>query len=149
MEKTRAHCWKHSYAILAFAWLALGLSISAGHAQQEETPLEEPATALVKPTKAPYENEMKRLANVLGSLHYLRNLCGETGNGWREQMESLIVADQIDGTRREQMIAAFNNGYRGFSAVHTTCTPTALAAIDLYMAEGKELTNTILTRFKN
>lgn len=97
----------------------------------------------------PYEEPLRRLATVLGSLHYLRNLCGETGDDWREQMDSLIIADEASGDRREMLIAAFNNGYRSFSATHVQCTPTSIAAIDRFMAEGSALSDDILTRFKN
>ena len=97
----------------------------------------------------PYDASLRRLATVLGSLHYLRNLCGDTGNQWRAQMESLIVADEATGERRERLIAAFNNGYRAFAANHVQCTPVALRASERFTAEGARLTEDILTRFKN
>ena len=37
--------------------------------------------------EAPYDEKFLRLAEVLGAIHRLRNLCGaEEGNKWRDQM---------------------------------------------------------------
>ncbi len=43
--------------------------------------------------EAPFQPRLLRLAEVLGSLHYLRNLCGEEGTQWRDQMQKLIEAE--------------------------------------------------------
>ena len=48
------------------------------------------ASTAVRPafaTEAPFEPGLMRLAEVLGSLHFLRNLCGEKGDQWRVPME--------------------------------------------------------------
>ena len=41
--------------------------------------------------EAPYERQLLRLAEVLGSVHYRRNLCGEAGKDWRERIETLLT----------------------------------------------------------
>src|SRR4051794_19811698 len=58
--------------------------------------------------EAPFEPRLMRLAEVLGSLHYLRNLCGEKGNRWRAQMEKLLEVEKPDDKRRARFIASFN-----------------------------------------
>ncbi len=99
--------------------------------------------------EAPYEPRLMRLAEVLGSLHYLRNLCGETGTQWRDQMEKLITVENPDAQRRARFVASFNRGYRSFDGVYVSCTASATEAISRYMKEGEELTREIATRFGN
>ncbi|MCB1425135.1 MAG: TIGR02301 family protein [Zhengella sp.] len=96
---------------------------------------------------APYDDKMLRLSEVLGSLHYLRNLCGEKGNDWRRQMEAVLEAESPEGERRKRYVAAFNRGYRSYAAIHTTCTDASMAAIESYMKEGEALSREIVVRF--
>lgn len=98
---------------------------------------------------APFEPRLLRLAEVLGSLHYLRNLCGEEGNRWRSEMEKLLVAENPDPSRRERFVASFNRGYRSFDGVYVNCTASATAAIGRYMKEGEALTRDIAARYGN
>lgn len=99
--------------------------------------------------EAPFESRLMRLAEVLGSLHYLRNLCGETGDKWRGQMEKLLAAENPDPTRRAKFIANFNRGYRSFDEIYVNCTPSATEAISRYMKEGEALTREIAGRYGN
>lgn len=96
---------------------------------------------------APYEGKMLRIAEVLGSLHFLRNLCGESSLVWREQMDELIAKENPDEAERLRLISNFNRGYRGYSDTYKRCTPSALAAIDKYLNEGAQLTKEIVSRY--
>lgn len=96
-----------------------------------------------------YTKKLDRLAEILGSLHYLRNLCGEKGDSWRQEMEKLIAAEKPDSARRAELIATFNRGYRTFDSVYSSCTPAAIEAINLYMKEGKSLSEGIVVQFGN
>ncbi|MGE0501360.1 MAG: TIGR02301 family protein [Rhizobiaceae bacterium] len=98
---------------------------------------------------APYEPRLLRLAEVLGSLHYLRNLCGDAGTQWRERMEKLIEVENPDTTRRARFVASFNRGYRSFDGVYVSCTASATEAIGRYMKEGEELSREIAVRYGN
>lgn len=104
-----------------------------------------PAAAM----EAPFEPGLMRLAEVLGSLHFLRNLCGETGSQWRGEMERLIESENPDPERRARFIASFNRGYRSFGASYTHCTVSATEAISRYMKEGETLTRDIASRYGN
>jgi len=99
--------------------------------------------------EAPFEPRLIRLAEVLGSLHYLRNLCGEKGDQWRVQMEKLIAAENPDAGRRARLVASFNRGYRSFDGVYVSCTASAAEAISRYVREGEELTREIVARYGN
>lgn len=96
-----------------------------------------------------YDPELARLATILGSLHYLRNLCGETGNQWRDSMQTIILSDKMQSLRKKRAIAAFNDGYQAFSTSYTQCNPRAIEAIGKFQSEGSTLTTTILTRYKS
>ncbi|MEX0955554.1 MAG: TIGR02301 family protein [Rhizobiaceae bacterium] len=106
-------------------------------------------TARAPAVEAPYEQQLLRLAELFGSLHYLRNLCGETGNDWRGHMETLLVHEEPEPERRARMVASFNHGYRSFGSVYTTCTASAVEAIERYMLEGETLTNDLVSRYGN
>lgn len=99
--------------------------------------------------ESPFDGNLLRLAEILGSLHFLRNLCGETGDAWRGRMEALLESENPAEARRVRLVARFNAGYRAFETSYAACTDSALAAIDRYMAEGEELTRETATRFGN
>jgi uncharacterized protein (TIGR02301 family) len=99
--------------------------------------------------ESPFEPGLMRLAEVLGSLHFLRNLCGETGTQWRGQMEKLIESENPDADRRARFIASFNRGYRSFGGTYTQCTASATEAISRYMKEGETLSRDIASRYGN
>jgi uncharacterized protein (TIGR02301 family) len=99
--------------------------------------------------EAPYEQNLLRLAEVLGSLHYLRNLCGEKGEAWRKEMEKLLETENPDAARRARFVASFNRGYRSFETVYATCTASAVESIHRYMKEGEALTRDVAARYGN
>lgn len=98
---------------------------------------------------SPFEGDLMRLSEILGALHYLRNLCGESGQDWRGRMEALIEAENPDEARRARLTASFNRGYRSFETTYATCTSSALAAIARYMKEGEALARDTATRYGN
>lgn len=99
--------------------------------------------------EAPYEPQLMRLAEILGSLHFLRNLCGEESDDWRRQMEALLEAEAPEPVRRARMVAQFNHGYTAFETNYTICTEAAVEAIRRYMVEGEALTRDVVGRFGN
>jgi uncharacterized protein (TIGR02301 family) len=108
--------------------------------------------ALTRPSaavEAPFDTGLLRLAEVLGSLHFLRNLCGEKGNQWREEMEKLLAAENPEPQRRAQFIASFNRGYRSFEGTYSNCTASATEAITRYTREGESLSRDIAARYGN
>jgi uncharacterized protein (TIGR02301 family) len=120
--------------VRAYLAIAVVLSAAPGQAASVEAPFEEP---------------LMRLAEVLGSLHYLRNLCGETGNQWRDEMERLLASENPQPERKARFVASFNRGYRSFDGVYVACTASATEAISRYMKEGEALSRDIATRYGN
>lgn len=99
---------------------------------------------------APFDTELQRVAEILGSLHVLRNLCGNNeGEKWRNEMQALVDAETPSGDRRARMIAAFNRGYNGFQQTYRTCTPAAEAAIQRLVAEGSRISRDLTARYAN
>jgi uncharacterized protein (TIGR02301 family) len=98
---------------------------------------------------APFDASLMRLSEVLGSLHFLRNLCGEKGDRWRGEMEKLLEAEKPEPARRAKFIASFNRGYRSFEGTYANCTASATEAISRYMKEGETLTRDIALRYGN
>jgi uncharacterized protein (TIGR02301 family) len=99
---------------------------------------------------APFDGDLQRLAEILGTLHYLRGICGSNeGAKWRTQMQALIDAETPTGDRRDRMIAGFNRGYNGFQQTYRTCTPAALVAIRRYIDEGSKISRDLTARYAN
>lgn len=107
------------------------------------------ATPAAQANDASYEKPLLQLAEVIGSVHYLRNLCGEKSGAWRQKMEALLETEAPTPDRREKLIASFNHGYRAFAGTYEKCTAQALAAIDRYMEEGSRLSQEIVQRYGN
>jgi uncharacterized protein (TIGR02301 family) len=99
--------------------------------------------------EAPYEKQLQRLAEVLGSVQYLRTLCGEEGNLWRERMDALLKSEDPDPARRSMLVASYNHGYRTFRDSYTSCTASAIEAIRRYMQEGETLASELASRYGN
>jgi len=99
---------------------------------------------------APFDNSLQRLAEIMGSLHYLRGICGpDEGQKWRNEIQALIDAESPVGDRRARMIASFNRGYRGFQQTYRTCTPAAELVIRRYLEEGAKIAREVTARFAN
>ena len=107
-----------------------------------------PAMAQERPDDPPYEQDLMRLSEILGALHYLRPLCGAPdGTLWRDEMQALIEAEVQDERRRRRFVERFNQGYRGYSSVYRRCTPAAQAALENYVKEGSALIRNVTTRY--
>lgn len=121
------------------------LSAMAAHAQapMQHSPVEAAAT--------PYDKQLARLSEILGTVTYLRNLCAEQPEPqWRAAMEKLLTVDAgSEPARKQQLTAAYNRGYRAFGALHTACTDAARKTDSEYRAEGATLIKEMTNRFGN
>ncbi len=126
---------------IAAVFACLCLAAAQGHAQDAPT--------LPKPV--PYDSELAKLAEKLGALHFLRNLCSASPEDqWRALMNELLQTETGDEPeRRARLTAAFNRGYRSFAAVHNTCTVETREIAEKYRVEGATLAAEITARFGN
>jgi uncharacterized protein (TIGR02301 family) len=106
-------------------------------------------TGAAPAAEAPFQPRLLRLAEVLGSLHYLRNLCGEEGTQWRDQMQKLIAAENPAPELKARYVASFNRGYRSYEGTYVKCTASATEAIARFMKEGEALSRDIAVRYGN
>src|SRR5437868_15421920 len=99
---------------------------------------------------APFDANLQRLAEIMGALHYLRNICGANeGQKWRNEVQALIEAEAPSGDRKARMVASFNRGYRGFQQTYRTCTPAADLVIRRYLEEGSKIARDVTARYAN
>jgi uncharacterized protein (TIGR02301 family) len=119
---------RHSLARSLLAYAALALAAAAG-----------PAHAASTDTK-PYDDRLFRLSEILGAVHYLRELCGaDEGQAWRQRMGELLQAEGSSALRRARLTRSFNKGYRSYSRTYNTCSPSAQTAINRFLTEGAQI----------
>jgi uncharacterized protein (TIGR02301 family) len=95
----------------------------------------------------PYEPQMERLAEILGSLYFLNPLCQPGGVDWRQQLADLVQLDQPDEDRQQRLYGAFNTGYTAYSRLYRACTPSASEAMARLLIEAEATARDIHARF--
>ena len=122
-----------SVALLAVAFLMVGASFASAASDSK-----------------PYDDRLLRLSEILGAVHYLRELCGANeGQYWRDRMRELMDAEGSSAIRRARLTRAFNQGYRSYSRTYNTCSPSAQTAITRFLSEGSDLSEGLLKAFPN
>ena len=92
------------------------------------------------PDDRPYDNKLMRLAEILGAVHYLRELCGaEEGQIWRDQMKEILRNEGTTAVRRAKLVNSFNDGYRGYRRTYRSCTQSATLATVRFSSEGASI----------
>jgi len=123
MRKWR--CRGRAAALVWALWLAAG---AAGAQVLDET----------------YGDRLLRLAEILGAIHHLRDVCGaDEGQLWRDQMLAMLEAEDPPGQFRARLIGAFNNGYRGYRRTYLSCTASAKTAETRFLAEGSQIASAL------
>lgn len=138
-------------ARLACLALALWLGFPAS-AQAQRRPAASPPPAVEQPdpepAPPPYESQLLKLAEVMGSLAYLRTLCAAVeARDWRERMAALLEAEGRTPARRERLTGAFNRGFRAYAATHRLCTDGSQEASSRLAGEGEKLARGLAGRF--
>jgi uncharacterized protein (TIGR02301 family) len=138
--------------------IALGLSLSSaalaqqsrsGQAPSRANPApEKPPETVPEPPPPPYEKELLRLSEVMGSLAFLRSLCATSDAGeWPKRMQALLETEGTTAGRRERLAGAYNRGYRGYALTYRVCTPSATEAMTRYLKEGETLSRNLAGRY--
>jgi uncharacterized protein (TIGR02301 family) len=92
------------------------------------------------PDTKPYDDRLFRLSEILGAVHYLRELCGaDEGQAWRQRMGELLQAEGSTALRKARLTRSFNKGYRSYSRTYNTCSPSAQNAINRFLKEGAQI----------
>ena len=131
--------------------VALFLGLASPLAAQQPPRASSPPQAAApapEPPPPPYESQLLRLAEVLGALSYLRDLCGDKdGDKWRENMRALMEAEAQTQSRKERLAGAFNRGFRGYETLYRSCTDNAQTVIQRMLDEGTKLSDDVANRF--
>jgi uncharacterized protein (TIGR02301 family) len=107
----------------------------------------EPA-APAEPPPAPYEKELLRLAEIMGSLALLRPLCSAPdGAEWGRRMQVLLDSEGSTSGRRERLAGAYNKGYEAYALTYRVCTPSAQEASARFLREGEQIARNITGRY--
>ncbi len=122
-------------------------------AQTQPAAPKQPATAVQQkpagPDDRPYDAQLFRLAEILGTLHYMRELCGANeGQVWREHMRELLASEGIGALRRAKLVESFNRGYRDYSRTYRSCTQPALVAIQHFMDQASAISDSLIANDK-
>ena len=132
--------------------LAIGLAaLVAGSAMSAQppkppTPVEPPPPVADPPP--PYEPQLLRLAEVMGALAYLRDLCGAGDAGaFRERMASLLDAEAKTQARKEAMAGAYNKGFGDYGLFYRACTPAAREIIVRFLDEAARISADVANRY--
>ncbi len=136
-------------AVLGVA-LALVL-VSAGAAQTRRPPRLSGQASAVAAAPQPLERRPLRppIAAPVGNHGRARVAHGivrrSPGDQWRKQMTTLMEAEATSDRRRERLAGAYNRGFRGYSAMHRRCTPSAQLIITRFLDEGGRIARDVLT----
>jgi uncharacterized protein (TIGR02301 family) len=124
-------------------------SAKASNKSANKVPAKPPAEP-AEPPPPPYDAQVQRLAEVLGGLSFLRDLCDEgDGDDWRGKMAQLRDSDAPSGPRRQRLTAAFNRGFHGYELTYRVCTPNARLVIARYLDEAENLSRDVASRYGN
>lgn len=96
----------------------------------------------------PYQAEMERLSEILGSLYFLDPLCKpNAGSDWRGEMADLIALDDPDDDRKQRLTGAFNSGYEAYARLYRVCTVSAEQAMSRLLIEAEKTARDIHSRY--
>ncbi|WP_174247503.1 TIGR02301 family protein [Methylocapsa sp. S129] len=109
-------------------------------------PAEPPAPAADPPP--PYEPQLLRLAELMGALAYLRDLCGaHDAEAFHAKMANLLEAEAKSEARKESLAGAYNDGFRGYELSYRVCTPAAREIIARYLDEAAKISSDVANRY--
>jgi uncharacterized protein (TIGR02301 family) len=109
------------------------------------TPVQTPTPAETPP---PYEPQLLRLAELMGALFYLRDLChAGDGDAFREKMARLLEAEAHTEERKATLAGAFNRGFGDYALTYRKCTPSAEEVIVRYLEESGRIARDVAGRY--
>ncbi len=108
------------------------------------------AQSAAGPVQRPPDTTRNRLmlADTLGALHYLTIICsGRLLQDWRNRMSEMLQLEPLAGYERDDLIAAFNHGFRMQKRYYPACTAQNVDQISVqkrYLAkQGKILADAL------
>ena len=133
--------------------LALAAVLFSGHAVAQQAPAKpeappEPPPAPAAEPPPPYEPQLLRLAELMGALAYLRDLCGaHDADAYRAKMANLLEAEAKSEQRKEGLAGAYNRGFGEYGLFYRSCTPAAREIIGRYLDEAAKISADVANRY--
>jgi uncharacterized protein (TIGR02301 family) len=142
------------------AFAALAVTVAPLAAQTQTAQPVKPTAPAAKPSPAatptpappdappPYEAQLLRLAELIGALTYLRDLCGDgDGAAFRAKFASLVDTEGTTDARKESLAGAFNRGFRDYELTYRACTPTARQIVARFLDEASRIAKDVANRY--
>jgi uncharacterized protein (TIGR02301 family) len=103
--------------------------------------------SLAQSTYAQYQEQLLRMAEIMGSLHQLRSLCDRDENQlWRSNMQRLIEIESPSEEMRQKLVQRFNQSVEQQRRAYSSCNRDATNEIKRLAREGERLTGTLAGR---
>ena len=134
-------------------FLAAALCVVAGGAFAQQTPAKPAPAPAAPPAPAaesppPYEPQLLRLAEIMGALAYLRDLCGaHDAEAFHAKMAGLLETEAKSEARKESLAGAYNDGFRGYQLNYRLCTPAAREVIARFLDEAAKISTDVASRY--
>jgi len=117
-----------------------------GKTERGEADGSNPQAATPGPPPPPYEPQVLRLAEILGALAWLDDLCGAKSD-WRARMQQFLEAEAKTPERKERIAGSFNRSFHDYELSYQSCTPNAQIIISRFLTEGGMLARDVVNRF--
>ena len=134
--------------LVLLAALPSGGAVAQQRPPAATKPAEPAPTPAPEPPPPPYEPQLLKLAEIMGSLAYLRTLCaGKEAQDWRDRMSALVEAEGRTPLRRERLTSAYNRGFRAYALTHRSCSEGSQEASARLAGEGERLARALAGRY--
>ncbi len=139
------------FALLVALSFAVPSVVSAQTDETPETETEteqpEQPTVTVESAESTYLPDLLRLTEITGSMQYLRDLCGDTDDRWRQAVGQIIANSGDNEAIERRLTAAYNRGFRRYASYHRQCTEASVNAAERFRVEGQLLAKSLVDRF--
>lgn len=96
---------------------------------------------------ADYTKKINLLAESLGALQFIEQLCNKNQTDWRQYMRDLMAAQHGSQERQAEIIGHFNHSYNSLTINYTSCTSTAKKLYKYHVDQSKALIKELLDKY--
>ncbi len=135
-------------ALLSCMMMAASSPLLAQQPRSQQARPPAPPVVIPEPPPVAYEPDLLKLAEIMGSLAFLRQLCtGPDAQRWRARMLELMEVEGTSAGRKERLAGAYNRGFSGYALTYRNCTGSAQEATARLSGDGDKLSRRISARF--
>ena len=96
----------------------------------------------------PYQNQLLRLSELIGSIHFLSLVCRpDEPQVWYDKMQDILKVEGNTTLQRARLVERFNSGFKSFQSVYRKCSPSAETLLDQYLDEGEKIVDDLTEEF--